>query len=386
MSWWPDAQAGLAYRKKCGEEKEAMTERVFGIFLLFCMAVFTLNFAAPVALAGAKPDTLALSPHQIELSARSVPFRRGNEQQKIFGEMIFRNGYSVSSASPYWGGLSGIVISQDGQQAALVSDAGFWARLTLSYENNRLEKPSRAVVGPLLSRSGHPLKRRWDRDAEAITLLKNEKFFGEALVSFEGNHRVGKFRLDKKKGLTGPSDYLKLREVTSLMRNNAGLEALAVLQGGRLKGSLVVIAQSKLDRAGNFLGWLQRGKKLSLLRFTPPPRDHFRITDAASLPNGDLLLLERRYKFLSLTIRLRYVPQAALLSGKPIEGRVVMTANNIDHLVDNMEGLAVHMNKHGETIVTLLSDDNFNGFQQTLLMQFALPKNWSIAWQKSAQR
>jgi hypothetical protein len=130
------------------------------------------------------------------------------------------------------------------------------------------------------------------------------------------------------------------------------------------------------------LGWLRRGKKLSLLRFTPPPRDLYRITDAASLPNGDLLLLERRYKFLSVNIRVRYVTQKELTSGRPIQGRVVMTANNSNHRVDNMEGIAVHQSSRGETIVTLVSDDNFNSFQQTLFMQFALPKNWQLAWRK----
>ena len=41
--------------------------------------------------------------------------------------------------------------------------------------------------------------------------------------------------------------------------------------------------------------------------------------------------------------------------------------------IDNMEGLAVHRNAQGRTILTLISDDNFNRrFQRTLLMQFAL--------------
>lgn len=335
-----------------------------------------------VALAGSKPDTLKLSPHEITLSARPVPFRRGNDEQKLFGDMIFRNGYVISSSSPYWGGLSGITVSQDGGEAALVSDAGFWARLKLSYKNNRLERPMKAVVGQIFALKGKPLKRQRDRDAEAITLLKGDQFFGDVLISFEDNHRVGRFRLSKEGGLSAPKAYLKMRSVTSTLRGNAGLEALAVLRGGRLKGSLVAITQSKKDRSGNFLGWLRRGKKLSLLRFTPPPRDLYRITDAASLPNGDLLLLERRYKFLSVNIRVRYVTQKELTSGRPIQGRVVMTANNSNHRVDNMEGIAVHQSSRGETIVTLVSDDNFNSFQQTLFMQFALPKNWQLAWRK----
>jgi hypothetical protein len=37
-----------------------------------------------------------------------------------------------------------------------------------------------------------------------------------------------------------------------------------------------------------------------------------------------------------------------------------------------MEGIALHRNASGETILTLISDDNFLPFQRTLLLQFAL--------------
>ena len=39
-----------------------------------------------------------------------------------------------------------------------------------------------------------------------------------------------------------------------------------------------------------------------------------------------------------------------------------------------MEGLAVHTGSQGETLLTLISDDNFNSLlQRTVLLQFALP-------------
>jgi hypothetical protein len=38
--------------------------------------------------------------------------------------------------------------------------------------------------------------------------------------------------------------------------------------------------------------------------------------------------------------------------------------------VDNMEGLSIHTNSAGETIFTLISDDNFSIVQRTLLLQF----------------
>ena len=37
-----------------------------------------------------------------------------------------------------------------------------------------------------------------------------------------------------------------------------------------------------------------------------------------------------------------------------------------------MEGIAVHINTAGETIITLVSDNNFSVLQRNLLLQFAL--------------
>ena len=45
---------------------------------------------------------------------------------------------------------------------------------------------------------------------------------------------------------------------------------------------------------------------------------------------------------------------------------------DLAYQIDNMEGIAVHTNAAGETILTLVSDDNFSVIQRNLLLQFAL--------------
>ena len=45
---------------------------------------------------------------------------------------------------------------------------------------------------------------------------------------------------------------------------------------------------------------------------------------------------------------------------------------DLAYQIDNMEGIAVHRNAAGETIITLVSDDNFSAIQRNLLLQFAL--------------
>jgi hypothetical protein len=40
--------------------------------------------------------------------------------------------------------------------------------------------------------------------------------------------------------------------------------------------------------------------------------------------------------------------------------------------IDNMEGIDAHITGDGETMLTMVSDDNFSMIQRTLLLQFAL--------------
>ena len=57
--------------------------------------------------------------------------------------------------------------------------------------------------------------------------------------------------------------------------------------------------------------------------------------------------------------------------GSVIKGETLFEADR-NYNIDNMEGLAVHRAANGDTVLTLLSDDNFNPLQRTLLMQFTL--------------
>jgi len=73
-----------------------------------------------------------------------------------------------------------------------------------------------------------------------------------------------------------------------------------------------------------------------------------------------------------------------LKPGKLIEGEVLLEANDSLN-IDNMEGIAVHRSSAGETILTLISDDNFSPLQRTLLMQFALPDGEPVLAEPSSR-
>ena len=110
----------------------------------------------------------------------------------------------------------------------------------------------------------------------------------------------------------------------------------------------------------------------TLPRFSVKRTDDFDVSDCTMLPPADLLLLERRYSpTRGVAMRIRRIPLAEIKAGALVDGRSMIEAD-LGYQIDNMEGIAVHHNARGETILTLVSDDNFSIIERNLLLQFAI--------------
>jgi hypothetical protein len=70
-------------------------------------------------------------------------------------------------------------------------------------------------------------------------------------------------------------------------------------------------------------------------------------------------------------MRLRRVALSDVVPGAVLEGATLISAD-MGFQIDNMEGLSVHRAANGETVLTLVSDDNFSIIQRTILLQFTL--------------
>jgi hypothetical protein len=154
--------------------------------------------------------------------------------------------------------------------------------------------------------------------------------------------------------------------------SNSGLEALAVAPPGHaLAGRLVAVAEQALPGADTpTRGWVVTGN--APFDFAVARSDDFDITDMAFLPTGELLILERHYSLLrGVACRMRRVPADAIRPGATIDGPAIFAADRGDE-IDNMEALALYPGGPGETIVTLLSDDNFALNQRTIMLEFGL--------------
>ena len=72
-----------------------------------------------------------------------------------------------------------------------------------------------------------------------------------------------------------------------------------------------------------------------------------------------------------MAVRVRRVALGEIKPGAVVDGPILFDVD-LGYEIDNMEGLSVHRSAGGETILTLISDDNFSAVQRTLLLQFTL--------------
>ena len=317
-----------------------------------------------------KPATVLDGAKPVTITAIPIDFDRDNPERKSFGKLVWRGGLNLFANSPYFGGFSTFFVDPAGKTFLSISDAGIWLRGTIDYDGRKMKGVSNAVIGPLLGPDGKPLRDDQERDSEGMTLVDGGPAGGTAYVSFERHHRILRYPFTAQK-FGPPTGSLPLPPGTKKMHPNSGLEAIALLKSGPLKGTVVAFSESLTDKNGNLQAWLIGGP-------TPGPfllkrLEGFDVTDAVVLPDGDLVVLERRFRYSEgIKMRIRRIAAKDLKPGSTIAGDVLLEATDALN-IDNVEGIAVHRSASGETILTLISDDNYSALQRTLLMQFAIP-------------
>ena len=265
------------------------------------------------------------------------------------GRLRYLGGLALTSPDKRFGGLSGL--RWDGRQLVAVGDTGTIVSLIPREDAAaRLVGIASARLKPLLDPEGVPLAGKADGDAESITGDGE----GGWLVGFEGNHRIWRYRR-----FGGPAEPTAIdpQRLLGPLESNSGVEALA---GSPAAPILCAERQAGPDRPNCW-----DGHPFAAL---PPPEIGARggvPTDMDELGGrGHLLVLFRSFSLMAGA-------GAAVVERLP-DGSIRPVATLLPPLtLDNMEGLAVRR-ADGRTFVYLLSDDNFNPFQRTLLMKFEL--------------
>jgi len=334
-----------------------------------------LAAGAGIALGGSKPSTEDLVTGPIAVDAKPIAhFDRLQPNETRFGKLTWRGGLVLTSPSSYFGGWSGLRLDSEGNGLLAVSDAGLWMTGRLTYsEEGTPSGISGARIGAIQSKGGDPLSRRADRDAEGLALINGSPENGSVYISFERKHRIARYDIGPE-GLSAARGTVQLPKAAGKMTKNGGFEAIAVLRGeGRNSGKLVAFSEDLRDEDGNYVGWIWEEKDQRPRALYMTNDGDYSITDAAPLPDGGLLVLERRFRFSEgVRMRLRHIKGDAIRPGAVIDADILAAADGRAE-IDNMEGLAVHTAPGGEIVVTLISDDNYNhALQRTVLLQFTL--------------
>lgn len=340
---------------------------------LRCTLVLLAALFAGPALAEAKPDISKLSAGPIKIdAARIVTFNRMGGTETRFGKLDFIGGLVLTAPdAPNFGGWSGFVMDDDAKRFVAVSDSGVWLTGAIDYVDGAPSEITGARLGPLLALDGRPLKRGRDRDAEGVALASGVIDNGSLNVAFEQNARIARYDVTPA-GLSASRSFLEKPNALKKVRRNAGLEAMTVMRGGPYKGETVAMAERYYDASRNHTGWIW--SKSGAEPFHLTNIGDFDVTDVASLDDGTLFVLERRFRWLEgVKMRIRRLDPSELAPGKTAEGEILIEAD-LEMQIDNMEGLAATRTQSGRVLLTLISDDNFNSYlQRTLLLQFALP-------------
>lgn len=318
---------------------------------------------AVAAAAAAEPGFAPIDVHATPITV----FHNGKPGDR-FGMLEYRGGLVLFAPDPRFGSWSGIDFAADGTLYA-VADDGSWFSTRIVEDGDRLVGIDDPMIAPMLDDAGRPFIGKAQADAEGLRITRRD---GRqvALVSFERDPpTVRAYALAPDPALARPQ-RVPMPVFVYGIPENQGLEAIAVAPDGRLAGATVVIAEHALNKSGDHRGFILDGPADG--PFAIRRVGEFDITDATFLPDGDLLILERKFRLSEgIFMRIRRIAATSLKAGATVDGPVVILAD-ISHQIDNMEGMAVRTTADGETLIDLISDDNHNPLQRTLLLQFAL--------------
>lgn len=274
------------------------------------------------------------------------------------GRLDYLGGLILASDEGRFGSYSGISVDADGAGLWAIADTGHWLRLDFRRDDKGLPAGiSAAEILPLRDAAGTAVTRKVLSDAEGLRRVTD----GRWLVSFERAHRLWFY--DQPGGpATGA---LIVPASVERQPANGGIEAVAAFANG----DLLLFSEEMPavnGRAGNAV-WLWREGTWRDLAW--PARDDFKPTDAAALDNGDVIVLERYYKpVIGPKARLQRIP-AASLAGDQLQPEL-LAEWAAPYSVDNMESLDLRRMPDGSLWLYVMSDDNQNPLQRTLLMVF----------------
>ena len=277
------------------------------------------------------PDRVELGPRLTRLEFTPVDLKADG-----FAPLRLAGAWKVASKDPRVGGVSALAVSDEDLLA--LTDSGAVIRFA---------KPSRKVgtgfVRELPGGPGDPAYKS-RRDSEALV---RDPLGRGWWVSFENRNELWLF------------DHWFARTLRRVelgrdrWRRNRGVEAIAA------EGAGLILLPEPGDTVLRVSG--------SSARTFPIENAAGRISDAARLPSGELLILNRRLTPLGFANSLALLERTR--SGFRYSRRFALAIGPID----NVEAVAPELLPDGRTRLWLMTDDNFKRPLRTLLIAVDMP-------------
>ena len=292
------------------------------------------------------------------ITVTPVPLNAADPRQRRVGALTFLGGVRLSSADETFGGFSSLEVR--GDRFTLLSDGGNVVRFRMTPDFSLSDvRFSELPAGPAEGWG------KGDRDSESMTLDP----VGTVWVGFEKYNMIWRY---------GPGFTLPARGARpSSMRRwpeNGGPESMVRLRSGRF----LVIGETAHpphvhDRriALVFDRDPVAGPRRGFTFFYKPPGGGYNPSDATELPDGRLIVLNRRF-----ALPFRWSAVLTLIDPRAVKAGAVIAGREIARFaapltVDNYEGVTT--TRDGDsTILWLVSDDNQSILERTLLMKFRL--------------
>lgn len=329
-----------------------MTNR---FLLTLCLLVAACGgVSAPPAGAQEQPVTLESSALAFKIDAPAAT---------RVGRLVWRGGLEMRASSRSFGGLSDLHVTPDNRTLTSISDEGAWLVATPRFDpKGNLVGLDDARMGQLRGLDGKPIDSKPEADAEAMARLPD----GSWLVAFERRHRLWRYPTLTQTPLPveGPADIGR-------QPANGGIEALTALPDG----TLIAISEEYSRQADTVMGWIgkpEAGGRYAWSPFAYATIPDYKPTALALLPDGSFATLERAFDMVrGVRVRVMRFEAAQLKPGATVQPEELARLAS-PYAVDNLEGLAATRGAQGETLLWLMSDDNFNPLQRNILMLFEL--------------
>ncbi len=300
-----------------------------------------------------------ISDQPLQISSMPVPLASVDPARRTLGALRLLGAWHLTSDTRAFGGLSALDVERDGDadRITALSDSGF----LVQFRFGRFGHASNARIVPLPPSCGKIVERT-DNDTES---LAHDAARQNWWVGYEWRNVICRLSKGFDRGIvTAPSPMAR-------WGRRQGAESMLRLGDGRF---LALAEGSAHDTGLNPLILFDgdpTAVKVRSIRLSYRAPEGFRPTDMAQLPDGRILVLNRRFALSSLfTAKLVLLDPAPLRAGTILKGRVIADfAPPV--LADNFEGLAV-TTENGRPVIWIVSDDNYMRWQRTLLLKFAL--------------